>query len=275
MSTKCPEILTADNVSHGWGKVLLRVLERGSSSLQPILLSIELNDVMEDNAIRAALDAELARYQKHSCSESAMTIFPFKQWLRNPDRPREALFDWYLSEFLPRLKARGPLNRNGTYFERMIRATGSKSVDGKLKRRSKNQLDHILKIWQRDRAKRSRPRRSALQVSCFDPIKDHTGQKLRGFPCLQQVSFDYDDAGGLAVSAYYPTQYVFDRGYGNYLGLAYLGRFMAHEAGLRLIRLNCFILRPELGRNMTKAKLRALSDIVKQQIQRAAAVSGH
>jgi hypothetical protein len=100
-----------------------------------------------------------------------------------------------------------------------------------------------------------------LQAACFDPLKDHTGQSVRGFPCLQQVSFAHDQNDGLAVNAYYPTQYVFDRGYGNYLGLCHLGHFMAHELGLQLLRVNCYIGRPELG-NATKSSLRALETCV-------------
>jgi hypothetical protein len=68
------------------------------------------------------------------------------------------------------------------------------------------------------------------------------------------VSFAYDEDGGLAVNAYYATQYIFDRGYGNYLGLCHLGYFMAHELGLELVRLNCFIGRPELGQISKSAR---------------------
>jgi thymidylate synthase len=105
-----------------------------------------------------------------------------------------------------------------------------------------------------------RPRLSALQVSCFDPPKDHTGQPVRGFPCLQQVSFAYDNSGGLAVSAYYPSQYIFDRGYGNYLGLCHLGQFMASEMGLQLVRLNCYVNSPLRG----DTPKRALGDLAIQ-----------
>jgi hypothetical protein len=34
-------------------------------------------------------------------------------------------------------------------------------------------------------------------------------------------------------------QYLFERAYGNYLGLVRLGRFMAHEMGLQLERVVC------------------------------------
>ena len=40
------------------------------------------------------------------------------------------------------------------------------------------------------------------------------------------------------MNAFYATQYIFDKAYGNYLGLAQLGAFMAREMGLHFARLN-------------------------------------
>ena len=42
------------------------------------------------------------------------------------------------------------------------------------------------------------------------------------------------------VNAFYATQYAFERAYGNYLGLCWLGRFVAHEMGLTLASVSCF-----------------------------------
>ncbi len=86
-----------------------------------------------------------------------------------------------------------------------------------------------------------------MQLSCFDPAKDHTGQPVRGFPCLQQVGLSHDGDKRIAVHAFYPTQYIFDRGYGNYLGLCHLGSYIAHQTGLQFARLNCYIGEPHLG----------------------------
>ena len=43
---------------------------------------------------------------------------------------------------------------------------------------------------------------------------------------------------GLVVNAFYATQQVFNKAYGNYLGLAQLGAFMAHEMKIPLARVN-------------------------------------
>jgi hypothetical protein len=79
-----------------------------------------------------------------------------------------------------------------------------------------------------------------LQATTFDPGRDHVASAQLGFPCLQQVSFE-PTAAGLVVNAFYATQQIFDKAYGNYLGLAQLGAFMAHEMGTLLVRMNVMV----------------------------------
>src|SRR5580692_10566120 len=112
----------------------------------------------------------------------------------------------------------------GLYFERMV-MYGRGPCDG-------NQLEWIL-----SQSSRKGVRRSMLQATTFDPGRDHVANAQLGFPCLQQVSFE-PTAAGLVTNAFYATQQIFDKAYGNYLGLAQLGAFMAHEMGMPLARLN-------------------------------------
>lgn len=239
--------------------------------IAPTLVSIsgfENSLPVEDDSIRMALNKELIRHEKCSIDVSAMIIFPFKQWKRRKDSMSyEEFFDWYKKEFFPRLKGRDKRNSRGTYFERMIRYQGTKKQKEIFVPEVKDQLSQIIESWHQGQKqdKKRRPRRSLMQASCFDPPKDHNGSALSGFPCLQQVSFSYDDAGGLSVNAYYPTQYVFDRAYGNYIGLAHLGHFMAHELKLRLVQLNCFIGCAELG-HRNKKDLRNLEELIQNAI---------
>jgi len=217
---------------------------------------------VECQKIREILDATLETNNGYRSADTAQLIFPYNHWVRQGYPPRQELFDWYLNEFLPRLKARKRQNCNGTYFQRMIDFRGTVIRGNVEEITTKNQLDHIIHIWHRNQ---KRPRQSALQVSIFDPVKDHTGQPVRGFPCLQQISFTYDNQGGLGVNAYYPTQYIFDRAYGNYLGLCHLGHFMAHELRLNLVRLTCYIGHPELG-TPTKSCLRILENTIRELV---------
>jgi hypothetical protein len=265
MSTKVPEVISETNLSYAWGRVFLHTMERSKWDTTPLTISIgDFNNGFptEEGRLRDALDEALERHDRYSCAVSAMVIFPFKIW-NLMGRPHIHEFsEFYVKKYLPRLRARDSQNRRGTYFERMIAFQGVRGKAGKILNETKNQLEHIIGLWPQNR-EHARPRQSALQVACFDPVKDHNGATRSGFPCLQQVSFAYDDAGGLAVSAYYPTQYIFDRAYGNYLGLCHLGYFMAHELGLELVRFNCFIGRPELG-DITKIALGELQHVVRE-----------
>ncbi len=265
---KNPMLIVEDNLSLAWGRLFLHTL--GSHDRGPTVLSITRfpeSLPREDESVAAALNETLSRHEKYTSEVSAMLIFPFTQWKRRRNSmTHQEFFTWYLEQFLPRLKSRDRKNARGTYFERMISFCGSRRINGKLALNRKDQLSQIICDWHRDAAKGRRSRRSSMQVTCFDPPKDHNGSALSGFPCLQQVGFCYDEAGGLAVNAYYPTQYVFDRAYGNYLGLAHLGNFMAHELGLKLVQVNCFIGFPELGRSVKKADLHGLRDLVERRL---------
>lgn len=255
-----PDVVHAPDLSTAWRDALERALQRSHRSLAPLLIVVSASgtgDIVEQPHIRRTVDHALLESDCYSVSISGSTIFPYKSWIRANKPNRHIFFTWYLTEYLPRLKARDPRNQHGTYFERMIAFSGVRTSNATSTTIVRNQLDHIINDWTRPRSHPKRPRQSALQVSLFDPVKDHTGQSVRGFPCLQQVSFAYDDSEGLAVNAYYPTQYVFDRGYGNYLGLCHLGIFMAHELGLRFSQLNCYVAQPFVG-SISKTAARTL-----------------
>jgi thymidylate synthase len=161
-----------------------------------------------------------------------------------------------VKRFFPRLKACDARNRFGTYFERMMNYTGQLGGE----RKTVDQLGFVINLL---RKSQRWPRPSALQMSCFDAAKDHTGQPVRGFPCLQQVGLSHDGDNSIAVHALYPTQYIFDRGYGNYLGLCHLGSYIAHQTGLQFARLICYIGEPHLG-DVNKRDLADLAKFVDQ-----------
>jgi hypothetical protein len=60
------------------------------------------------------------------------------------------------------------------------------------------------------------------------------------------------------VTGVYSTQYLFEKAYGNYLGLYDLGRFMAHELSLELAQLNCIASVAKRG-DLKKGDLRPLA----------------
>jgi hypothetical protein len=244
MAMGTPKVIESDNISLAWLRVLGGTLAApGFEPLEgPTVVSVLIGPSgypKEVPGFSELLDSALERSEKPTTYDSASTIFPLSTWL-SKGRPACSEFSlYYRDRIFPRLQALHSLNKRGTYFERMINFRG---IDSKGEKNTKNQLLQIINAWNREdkKGKRVALRRSALQASIFDPSKDHTGNPRQSFPCLQQVSFSYEK-DALCVNGYYPAQYVFERGYGNYLGLCHLGYFMATQLALRLVRMNCFI----------------------------------
>lgn len=265
MRTNQPLLIEASNLSVLWAKVFLHVKAPGDS--QPLVITLDgfqENIVVEDDGFRAEMDQALSENNKVSIDDNAYMLFPDRLWKRHQNDGRANLYDRY-NRLLPRLMHRDRKNCYGTYFGRIIGWKGSRTI----MTQGTNQLEHIISIWERDVNNGKHPRISALQVSCFSPDHDHTGQSARGFPCLQQISFSYDQAG-LAIHALYPSQFVFDRGYGNYIGLCNLGRFMAEQMHIPLVRLNCYVTAPYLGK-VNKTELAALAQSSRNLIEGEAA----
>ena len=238
------------NLSVAWARALRIASARGRKEVGPLVVSVTGFDTsgafQEEPRIRRELDALLAGRGMQSVDTVANTIFPWSMW--NPSAPRRQLFDRY-SRIAPRLRGASGKNRRGIYFDRMISGgpTGNE-----------NQVEFALATY----SARNSVRRSVLQIGIFNPAQDHSAAAQLGFPCLQHVTFaPIDD--GLCLNAFYASQYLVERAYGNYVGLCRLGRFAAHELGLQLIRMTCFtgIAECEIGKGKL-AKLLAAADEV-------------
>lgn len=246
-----PLFITSDNLSAAWSRIYLHILDHPGSEVSPLIVSIggfgKDGVAREDPAVRSALDAVLSKEDAFSVADAAYTIFPERLWLlAKGDRGR--LFQMYKDWAFPAYqKSNKRLNGRGLYFERLV-AWGSGPEDG-------NQLEWVLKQYE----KKSSVRRSMLQASVFDPARDHVNQAQLGFPCLQHVSF-MPSKTALAMNAFYATQQLLFRAYGNFLGLAQLGSFMAGEMGKDFVQLNITAGIEKLeGIAKTSSKLAALT----------------
>lgn len=248
-----PQLISESNLSHAWGRVLWHAMKTPGTDIKPLIVSItgfDANGVpAEDADIRGALDAFLKAKGKWSVEIVAFTIFP-QRYLQVSGGDRHAFYQICL-DALPHLKAKNAhLNGRGFYFERLIRFGRGKIND--------NQLEFILSEYLSNRK-----RASKFQASIFDPERDQSRQPYQTFPCLQTVSFVPTD-DGLVVNAFYAMQYLVQRGYGNFLGLAHLGAFMAHELGLQLVQLNVMAGVEKL--DFPKAALSEMLDKVSKKI---------
>lgn len=249
MST-IPLFVNEINLSVAWAKAFDAVFR---PCLGPLVVNVSRLDEglpLEVPEIRSLLDSALR--QEHperpaDCQTVANTIFPQHYWQKSR-KNRQELYQRYLKA-LPRIKRRNRVNRNGLYFERMIHF-GSGPQHG-------NQIEHLIDIWKNRNVRRP----TAFQVNIFDPARDHTCQLRRGFPCLHHICFTPLERGKLAVMAVYPSQYIFEKAYGNYLGLFRLGKFLADELDLDLVQLTCLVGKALPGKARKPAMRELLANV--------------
>ena len=233
------------NLSLAWGEAFLAVRSIPGHRLTPLILSFEGfhgGVIAEHLPIRTPLDAVMADAGMQKIQTVASTIFPQALW-RQAKGDRQVFYAAY-RENLPEYVAMEPhKNRRGLYFGRLVaydldHKTGLRlsHIPANMIPKDGNQLEFIIQ-----RCKKG-VRVSAFQASVFDPARDHTPAAMVGFPCLQHLTFvpSFVD-GTLMLNAFYATQQLFEKGYGNYLGLARLGLFVAEQVGLSLARVTCFV----------------------------------
>lgn len=252
-----PVTLTADNLSVGWGLVLDALATPGVTRLAPLTLTItgfdEAGVAAETPAIRAAVKRFLVAQGKRDVENVAWTIFPQRDW-EIAAGDRDLFFEVYIESF-QRVQAFNPRNnKRGSYFQRL--------VDLKGEGRGPNQLKWMLDDYdQHPRARRT----SKFQATTFDPARDYSSTGQLEFPCLQQVSFTFED-GALQLNAFYATQQIARKGYGNYLGLSRLGAFVASQMNLRFEQLNVFVGVAKMDVGKTDPDLVALLEVVRAHL---------
>ncbi|MEJ5125003.1 thymidylate synthase [Comamonas sp. MYb21] len=226
-----PLLIDEADVSRAWARAVIHVMDHSGLEVSPLILSVtgfgDQSVIPETRSIRIALDKLLSAKKMRSVEDVAFTIFPQRLW-KIAQGDRSLLFHYYKDVF-PRYQAMNPRgNRRGLYFERLIKY-GRGPCEG-------NQLEWILSQFEG----REGVRRSMFQASVFDPERDHIADAQLQFPCLQHVSFE-PTVQGLVINAFYATQQLFVKAYGNYLGIAQLGAFMAHEMQTKLLRMNVVV----------------------------------
>ena len=257
-------VFAGGTVGTVWGQALLALSEPGTGGERSPLLFVVDGGAGEDPTIREALDDFLLAENQTSVEDVAWTVFPESIWRIYGSKGRAAFFDGY-RRALPRFVKASPANRRGIYFARMVGfdlnpATGEPTVGGLPD--EGNQLETVLRLYERGLevrdGRRQGVQRIKLQVGIFDPVRDHTPGPYLPFPCLQHVTFEPDvRAGVLHTSAFYATQQLVRKAYGNLLGLRQLAAFMAGEMGLDVGRLSVFVGVEKLG-DTTKTRLRPL-----------------
>jgi len=238
-------VTRSSNLSLAWAEVFFRLMEPGTSEMAPAVITIsdfdERSLPIEVPGVQSAID----KVNNQLCRTVASRLYARyeKVWP---------------------VVARCRPNSKGVYFRRLTAYAPEGHPKGAP---AVNQLEHILETY-----KGGNHRHSALQASIFDPTRDHTNSRQRGFPCLQQVAFGVSE-GSLEVTGFYALQHHVPKAYGNYLGLCWLGRFMAKQMGLRLSQVTCIAssLKLPLGDGYSKSGLTPLKNTLKQIVDQCEA----
>lgn len=241
-----PILIQDDNLSGAWVQVLQHIVDNSGLEITPLVITLSGFD--ENTEFKKKLNEDLANHKLDSVDIVSETIFPEGLYNFNK-RDSQKLYEVYIENVLPRIKRIDKRNNSGTYFGRLI-AFG----EGE-----KNQLKIIIDSLRSDATVK---RRSKLQAAIFDPLVDHKTGMFQLFPCLQHVTFYKSENGGLIINSFYAMQYLYQRAYGNWLGLINLGKFVAEQSGLELERFTCFVGVEKLD-HINKQQAKVLLDKLK------------
>ncbi|HVX14920.1 MAG TPA: hypothetical protein VHC22_27265 [Pirellulales bacterium] len=267
------EFLTLEetNLSRAWARIFVRSQPTGYE-LSPFLLRLTDHGAegpREIPELRDALDACLEASDMDGVQTVANTIFPQSLW-RQAKGDRHQLYAAYL-ENLPDYVAMAPSkNRDGLYFARLIgfgiapaNGTEEPHLPAKLLQAGGNQLEFMIQHC------RPGVRRTMFQAAVYDPVRDQSASAQQGFPCLQHLTFVPEFRNKtLSLNAFYATQQLFMKAYGNWLGLVRLGLFVAGQVDLRLGAMNCYVgiekmdKRPKPGTALQRLRSAAAAAVV-------------
>ena len=238
------QIVDHENISAAWLEALNCLLQDGDGKAVHLVVCIRNPMDPEDPAIRGALDAFIEKARKGKprlwpVSTVANTIFPAAFYQPHADHPRPRLYELHA-------KAQSIQERMGreseNYFNRLVAYPGP---GGK----PFNQLEYIVERLINQRKPRKGGRGGALSSAYEVGLTAPDGGDLRvqapgqdrntmGFPCMSHISFTLEH-DRLNLAALYRNQYFVARAYGNYLGLARIGAFVAREVDVDLGEIVC------------------------------------
>lgn len=232
--------VVCNNLSHAWHEAFQHLIGNGGKAVH-LAVAIQRPLEPEDDAVRSTLDAFLGDRRRVDgriwpVSTVANTMFPSAFYRPGREDARTRLFE--LHGKAQRMQQR--MRDSENYFNRLVAypKPGGEPF---------NQLEYVVDrlISQRKPRKAGGPMSSAYEVGLSAPDGGDLrvqapGQdrKLMSFPCLSHISFTLD-GDTLNLAAMYRNQYFVTRAYGNYLGLARIGHFIAQEVGIELGEVLC------------------------------------
>ncbi len=272
------------DLAAAWAKAYLQMRQTPGKEIAPFAVSIySPSGIALPNSLEHPMVRALDECLKHDAQDYhpvemvAFTVFPDRIWKLCGGNTDEFYREAMLS--LRTFTKWGPTkNRGGMYFGRLFgfgvdhktgknrgcKATKALDADG-------NQIKHLIRQLSKSVKKGRTVARMQLQAATFDPFRDLTTSGQPCFPCLQHIAFNTDiEKGALELSAFYATQQLYVKAYGNWLGLCRLGAFVAEQSGLKLTRFTCFANVQKMDKSPKKGSARAA---LIQEAKRAAGLA--
>lgn len=259
--------------SVGWLRAVEHLL--GAPKGKEVNMVVGFSTITEDPGIRATLDGFLdnsaaTRHAKSvlSVETVASTLFPESWYV--PERaaePRAHLYQCRERAARVHRRISGPREVE-TYFDRLV---AYPTADGG----TVNQLEAQVLRLQRE-LRHAGPKTSAYEVGVSEPgdlriQRPGKDRLMRGFPCLSHISLTLH-TNATHLTALYRNQGFLRKAYGNYVGLARLGRFFAREVGVRVGEIVCVASHADVELDVTGK--RALERLVADCWAAAGSASG-
>jgi hypothetical protein len=208
-------LVEADNLSAAWVEAVDLVRPMRKRSAMHLVVRIA-DPTREITPIRLLADQLLKRGQVQPIDTVRNTIFP-AAWAKRLPEPAD-LASYYLSKYDTIRRLRRHKNGSGTYFGRIVAYPDPNGP-----------VDQLTTTVSKLRKQKSGGHKSSMyEINIWKPGDLPQGI---GFPCMSFMSFHLDD-NRLFLTAHYRNQYLIERAYGNYLGLAQLQCYVAAAAGL-------------------------------------------
>lgn len=235
------DFVQRENLAEAWVAAMELVLAHGGKTFH---LDVAFPASYEEGTPPwEELNDFLVEHKAWELSTVANTIFPAD--LYHPhlgEKAAEQLYENY--EISMRVHQRvGRGNDKETYFNRLVSypvATGSTEKLGEKREMLKADGSWNQLAFQIERLRRQRnrgKRRNSYEIGISHPLDGEMRVQAPlhdittgSFPCLSHISLTLVE-DRINLNATYRNQYLVTRGFGNYVGLARLVRFIAQECG--------------------------------------------
>mgnify|MGYP000740103591 CR=1 FL=1 len=245
------KLLTAKTCTEAWENGMHHLLEVAQNHREYNLIT-QISDPYllgeGDYGIYTIVDHHLKSIGANSLQTVINTIFPASLYLNHGSN----IFEYFQN--VEKTISKAKKNPWGTYALRLFREQtdfqGRKYCPLK---------SLILKL----KAQLETPgaKKACYDINCIDPLTDlpihinsEDHSRIMGGPCLVHLSFKLSHDNKLLLTAVYRSHYYVERTYGNFLGLAWLQRFVADQVQINTGEIVCHSTMAQLGRPVKEAQ---------------------